>query len=166
MQIVVVLLSVFFALCIAQGTQPPITFVNYYKSAAPLLICSIDIDGAPGDQYTINPPNDTEVYNITITPTTRVGKYHLVPSNLYNCAVLYQPYPTYAVSAVGAVVNGIKYVSLLINQYAQGYPQGLEGIYLMQNSTLKTMCTNNGCGGASGSVLVAIPAEPFSIYIK
>eukprot|EP01126_Amoeba_proteus_P007328 TRINITY_DN12632_c0_g1_i1.p1 TRINITY_DN12632_c0_g1~~TRINITY_DN12632_c0_g1_i1.p1 ORF type:complete len:160 (-),score=24.08 TRINITY_DN12632_c0_g1_i1:51-530(-) len=143
----------------AQQQQPPITIQN--ESPLPIRICSIDANGALGPEWTVN-----TLYNLTVVPTNTVGKYHIVPSELFTCDVLYQPTPTYAVGAVGDVVGGRKVVSLLINQFKGIYPVKISSLSVWQNETLSLFCGDGNCGGSKGFVIGSVLAQPFNVLVQ
>jgi len=161
-----VLLAFFlaFLLIVLSQDQPSILFLNY-RVGGPTLICSIDISGAPGPQWKLSPPDGTTVFNLTVVPTNQLGKYHIIPGELYDCGALYQDVATYAIEAVGSVVAGRKYISLVIHQYAsQGYPRAVKSISVWQNGTSQLICGINECG-TNGAVLGSVAAAPMACQI-
>eukprot|EP01123_Difflugia_compressa_P008175 TRINITY_DN2377_c0_g1_i1.p1 TRINITY_DN2377_c0_g1~~TRINITY_DN2377_c0_g1_i1.p1 ORF type:complete len:185 (-),score=26.51 TRINITY_DN2377_c0_g1_i1:79-582(-) len=160
------LFTLFVTVLVGQTTQPPITFVNNHEDSHPILICSIDINGAPGDDYSIAPPSGNTLYNVTVTPTTTVGKYHIVPASLYTCQAVYMPVLTYAVEALSPIIGGHKEINLIIHLYSnQTYPLGLKGISLWQNGTLLCMCQSSDCG-PNGDVFSSPLNAPMQIVIN
>jgi len=159
------LIFLYILLVVVAQDQLDFTIKNF-RVGAPILVCSIDIMGAPGPQWKLDGFSGVNVPNITVTPSNTLGKYHIVPSELYDCTVLYQTQATYAIEAVGNVVSGRKFVSLVINQWAiKGYPLGVSAISVWQNSTSQLYCGLGNCG-SGGSILGSVAAATFECHVQ